>query len=183
MKRSNPWVVCLVAALGCLAMGVFITACESKSPTTASGAQLPAVMPADFGFVAVYGPYGRNELDTFGGTFTKDIISPNNPNPTVDLRLAEEELADLYQDLRAISILDYPSNMDTTNTGMTASTPTSYRLDIRAQGMERSISWEHGEFAATPEAEALLKWFEKLRTMIESKPEYQRMPPLEGGYS
>ncbi len=154
------------------------------NPTsTTSGAQLSIEQPADFGFVAAYGAYGKNEIDTFEGTFKKDIISQSKPNPTVQMRLTEKELASLYQDLRAMRILDYPSNMDSTNTGITASTPISYRLDILAGGVRKSIYWEHGEFGGTEQARALLAWFEKLRAMIEAKAEYQRMPPLEGGYA
>jgi hypothetical protein len=181
-RRQHRLLICSVL-LSCLTAGMLAASCRSTPPTTTSGVQLPAVQPADFGFVAAYGAYGRNQIDTFNGTFTKDIISQTRPNPTVELRLTPEELASLYRDLRAMRILDYPSVMDTTNTGITASTPTSYRLDIRAGGIEKSISWGHGEFAGTPEAKALLDWFKKLQDMIEAKPEYQRMPPLEGGYA
>jgi hypothetical protein len=103
-------------------------------------------------------------------------------HPTVELRVTPEELASLYQDLVSMRVLDFPSNMDTTNEGITASTPTSYRLHIRASGAEKTITWEHGEFAGTPEAKALLDWFGKLRGMIGAKPEYWRMPPLDGGH-
>ena len=180
MHRRQYWAIVCWVLLGCLMAGGFAASCRSATPTTA-GAQLPAVQPADFGFVAAYGVGARNQLDTFKGTFTKDIISQTKPNPTVELRLTSDELASLYQDLRTMRILGYPSNLDTT-TGMTASSPTSYRLRIRAGGTEKSISWGYGDFAGTPEAQALQDWFEKLRQMIEAKPEYQRMPPLEGGY-
>jgi len=168
------------ALLGCLSAGMLASNCRSTTPTTA-GAQLPAVQPADFGFVAAYGVGARNQIDTFKGTFTKDIISQTKANPTIELSLTSDELASLYRDLRTMRILGYPSNLDTT-TGMTASSPTSYLLRIRAGGIEKSISWGYGDFAGTPEAQALQDWFEKLREMIEAKPEYQRMPPLEGGY-
>jgi hypothetical protein len=168
-------------------IGLAVSACGS-SPTTPGSTEvgLRAIQPADFGFVASYGAYGKNRLDTFAGTFTKDIISQTKPNPTVQLRLTTEELASLYQDLRAIRILDYPDSLDPSNTGktgVTASTPTSYRLDIHVEGVDKTVSWDHGEFARTAQAKALLDWFEKLRAMIEANPEYQKMPPLEGGYA
>jgi hypothetical protein len=180
-RRRRGLLMCGVL-LGCLMAVALGDGCRSATPPTTSGVQLPAIQPADFGFVAAYGPYGRNELDTFKGTFIKDIIRQTKPNPTVELRLTAEELAGLYQDLVSMRVLDLPSTMDTTNTGITASTPTSYRVYIRAGGVEKTLTWEHGEFAGTPEAKALLDWFEKLQRMIEAKPEYQRMPPLEGAY-
>jgi hypothetical protein len=168
-------------------LGVAVSACGTSPPTTASTeVGLPAAPPADFGFIADYGPYGKNRLDTFAGIFTKDIISQTKPNPTAELRLTPEDLASLYQDLRAMRILDYPASLDPSNTGrtgITASTPTSYRLQIRVGGIDKTVDWGHGEFARTDQAKALLDWFEKLRAMIEAKPEYQQMPPLEGGYA
>jgi hypothetical protein len=177
------WALVLVGALGLSAAG-----CESSSATStiSSTAELPAIMPSDFGFVASYGPYAKNRIDTFAGTFTKDIISQTKPNPTTTLQLTAEQMASLYEDLRAINILDYPDSLDPSNTGktgITASTPISYSLQIRAGGIEKAIRWDHGEFARTDQAKSLLDWFERLRAMIEATPEYQRMPPLEGGYA
>ncbi len=58
-----------------------------------------------------------------------------------------------------------------------------YRLELRAGDIEKTIVWEHGDFPGTQQAQALNEWFKKLQQMIEDKPEYQRMPPLEGGYA
>jgi hypothetical protein len=171
--------VCLLL----VAAGLALSSCGTESAPTTSGLDLPAAQPADFGFVAAFGPYGRNIIDTFAGTFTKDIISQTKPNPTAELELTAEELATLYQDLRAMHILDFPADLDPGNTRITASTPATYRLELRVGGTEKTIFWGHGDFPETQQAQALHVWFKKLRQMIESKPEYQRMPPLEGGYS
>lgn len=188
MRSRLPTAVVILllgfVAISSLGAGLAFGGCGTpEPPPTTSGLALPAVQPADFSFVAAFGPYGKNIIDTFAGTFTKDIINPTKPNPTADLQLTVEELATLYQDLRAMHILDFPADLDPGNTGITASTPISYRLKLRAAGMEKVIIWEHGDFPETEQAQALYEWFERLRLMIESKPEYQRMPPLEGGYA
>jgi hypothetical protein len=75
---------------------------------------LPAVQPADFGFVAAYGVGVRNQIDTFQGTFTKDIISQTKPNPTVELRLTPEADEDLLHHpacLRPTTQVIYPANV------------------------------------------------------------------------
>jgi hypothetical protein len=148
----------------------------------APSSELPAVQPQDFGFVAAYGPYAGASLDTFNGTFTEGLHSSRGNPETVELRLTPGELTSLYQDLRAMRILDYPASLDPSNTDKTAvtySTPTSYQLKIRAGGVEKSTGWVHGELvASTLQAKALLGWFEKLQRMIEAKPEYQRLPPI-----
>ncbi len=143
-------------------------------------------MPADFGFVAAYGVTAKNVLDTFAGTFTKDIISPK-PNPTAELRLTPEELATLYQDLVDMGILDYPSVFrpeleNQSGTMMMVQPYKTYLLTIRAGGNEKHISWEDANQMSTPRAEALRDWFTKLQQLIEATPEYQAMPPAEGGY-
>lgn len=155
--------------------------------TTISVPGLPEQMPSDFGFTAAYGVGARNVLDTFTGTFTKDIINPNKPNPTVELRLTPEELATLYQDLVDMDILDYPSvfrpELENQSGTMVVMTPNpTYLLTIRAAGSERSISWDDANQMTTPRAKALRDWFTKLQRLIEAKPEYQVMPPTEAGY-
>jgi hypothetical protein len=82
-----------------------------------------------------------------------------------------------------MSILDYPDYLDPTNTGVTASTPISYRLRIRVGGITKTVSYVHGDSPKTEQAKAFVAWFEDLRRMVEAKPEYQKMPPIEGGYA
>ncbi len=164
--------------LGCVAVGTFAFGCESSAPMTTSAVQLPAVMPADFGFIAAYGVFTGDRVDTFEGTFTKNINSETKSNPTAELRLTSEELASLYQDLRAMHILDYPADFRP-KTRVTASTPTGYSLEMQADGMWKTVAWPNADDAETSEAKALQNWFDTLRKMIESKPEYQRMPPME----
>jgi hypothetical protein len=151
------------------------------------GCGLPRQMPSDFGFTAAYGVQARNVLDTFTGTFTKDIINPNKPNPTVELRLTHEELATLYQGLVDISILDYPAVFRPEQEDESGVFPwiephDTYLLTIRAAGGEKHIFWEAGYQGGLPRATALRDWFTKLEQIIEAKPEYQAMPPIEGGY-
>ena len=66
--------------------------------------------PGDFGFVLRYGYGGfsrKNVLDTFAGTFTKDMIV--DPSITTELRLSPEDLADIYRRMVEIDIWDYPA--------------------------------------------------------------------------
>ena len=183
-RFSRFGIVVVIGMLTAVGAGVFAAGCASSTTTTsiAAAAKLPAAQPADFGFVASYGAYGKDRLDTFAGTFTKDIISQTKPNPTATLRLAADQMAALYQDLRAMEFQDFPDFLDPGNTAVTASTPTSYRLDIRADGVTKTVQFVHGDLPETEQAKAYVAWFEKLRGMIEGTPEYKQMPPLEGGY-
>jgi hypothetical protein len=179
-RRDRLLTCCIL--LGCLAVAVSVSGCRSSTSMTTSGVQLPAIMPADFGFIARDGPWPGDSVDTFTGRFTKNVNSQTGkPNPTVELRLTNEELAGLYQDLRSIHILDYPSEFHP-RTRWTASTPNGYHLYIRTGGIEKEISWGYADDFIAPEAKALRDWFKTLRVIIEAKPEYQRMPPMEQLY-
>jgi hypothetical protein len=170
--------------------GLGVSACGSACAPTGSGeAILPDVMPADFAFLACYGVGAKNQIDTFRGTFTKDIVSNSNPNPTVEFRLTADELDRLYGDLVRMHILEYPSQFpaaedrDPKDGLMVVVTPyESYVLRIRAAGTEKLISWDDDENLQTPRAIALRAWFLELQTIIQNKPEYKAMPPAEAAY-
>jgi hypothetical protein len=92
---------------------------DSPSGFGAGEASLPEDMPGDFGFVLAYGVTARNVLDTFAGTFTKDLVV--DPSVTTDLGFSSGELERLYRRMVEIDIVDYPRDFrpdsDPTGTG------------------------------------------------------------------
>lgn len=164
------------------------TGCQSASRESHK-TELPKTMPADFGFSAAYGVAAKNQIDTFKGTFTKDIVSPSKPNPTVQLRLTAGELGRLYSELASMHILDYPSQLPPpedrvakNGTAVVVMPSESYTLRIKAAGVEKVITWDDNANLMTSEAKALRTWFRELENIIQSKPEYKAMPPAQGGY-
>ena len=144
-------------------------------------AGLPETMPADFGFVLAFGVAARNVLDTFAGTFTKDMIV--DPPVTTELRLSPEELARLYRRMAEIKIEAYPRDFRPADTGEGFGSPySSYRLRLRADGRELAISWEDLNSSSAPEATGLRQLFQDIRLMIEARDEYKRLPAARGGY-
>jgi hypothetical protein len=157
-------------------------------PTTTL-AYLPLTMPANFAFTAAYGVGANNLIDTFDGTFTKDVIAAPKPNPTTSLRLTSKEMAALYDDLVDIGILDYPSDFHPdaeqeakTGVHQWMDPHPTYVLRVRAAGCDKYIFWEDGSGSVAPKATALRHWFDRLKQMIEAKPEYKAMPPTERAY-
>jgi hypothetical protein len=59
-----------------------------------------------FNFIFKYGVTGRNTLDTFQGTFTKDMIM--DAAITIDLTLTAEEMDSVYQKMLGIDLFSYP---------------------------------------------------------------------------
>ena len=61
---------------------------EKTAPVDGEFSILPSPMPADFGFVAGYYMMAQNVVDTFAGTFTKDMVLPQATTATTSLRLS-----------------------------------------------------------------------------------------------
>jgi hypothetical protein len=157
----------------------------------ATGQSLPPEQSrADFAFVAAYGVMARNVVDTFVGTFTKDLVSAGQV--TTELRLSEDEMQNLYEDLVEMQAkwqlftTPFSINPDPDNTGtsMRVTPSHTYRLEWQF-GEFRSVPiiWDDNSSSSDPKAVALRDWFSKLRRMIEAKPEYQALPPAKGGYA
>ncbi len=145
-------------------------------------ASLPTTMPKDFGMVAAFGVYGKMVLDTFAGTFHKDMVLPQNTTATVDLRLTQAELQLAYSQLVGMDILAYPSDfIPKPDTGVTPNQ--AYYLRIKAGGIEKEIRWNDSTLSLDPRAKALRGWFKGLADLIYATPEYRALPGFRGGYA
>jgi hypothetical protein len=160
--------------------------------TTYPALALPEEMPADFGFVAAYGVRAKNVIDTFAGTYIKDLGSREDP-VTTGLRLAPEELETLYRDivemqtsrmLFTIAPLAIDPDPQRTGTTMMVTPYISYRLEWRIGDFRYNpVVWDDTSWSTDPKAVALRDWFKKLQQMIEAKPEWKALPPMQGGYA
>lgn len=154
----------------------------APSPDFLPDSALPAEMPADFGFVLTYTPLGRSVIDTFSGTFTKDLIrNPEGETITMPLELSSKELTTIYRALAGLDLAVYSAEYrppqawsDPLNT---------YYFRFRVGGEEKEIYWEDRTDTSSPDAVALRTLFKQIRAMVETKPEYKALPPAVGGYS
>ncbi|MFC1919116.1 hypothetical protein ACFLWW_04025, partial [Chloroflexota bacterium] len=71
-----------------------------------AGCSAPLPSEADFNLIFKYGVMARNELDTFQGTYTKDMVA--DPPITVNLSLTEEELDRIHRKMLEIDFFNYP---------------------------------------------------------------------------
>ncbi|MDZ4230961.1 MAG: hypothetical protein U1B77_03995, partial [Dehalococcoidales bacterium] len=71
-----------------------------------AGCGSPATEKSNFNMIFRYGVMARNELDTFQGIYTKDMIA--DPSITVPLSLTEEELDSIYRKMVEIGFFSYP---------------------------------------------------------------------------
>ena len=71
-----------------------------------AGCITPPPSQSNFNLIFQYGVGARNELNTFEGTYTKDMIM--DPPITVNLTLSKEELDIIYQKMIEINFFGYP---------------------------------------------------------------------------
>ena len=150
-------------------------------PAVDATSSLPIEMPQDFSLIAAYGVTMKNMLDTFSGTFTKDLIGAVPSTATTGLALTQAELHNIYRGLRDMEILSYPSEFQPKSES-SVQPHESYLLYFRANGVTKQIHWEDGTMSAEPQANSLRAWFERVKQLIEAKAEYKALPAAEGGY-
>jgi hypothetical protein len=170
-------------ALVLLAALVSLTGCGAGAPPPSSSPASPE--PIVKGFVFAYGPQRpKNVLDTTRGTFTKDMVLA--PSVTVPFRLSGEELARIYEKIVAIDFWSYPSRYVSHGNGQRFEPPAGFRFGTRLTVITeqggKTVSWSGGYYADDRRAQDLRDLATLITRIIESKPEYKRLPPAEGGY-
>lgn len=138
----------------------------------------------DFNLIFKYGVGAKNELNTFKGTYTRDMIL--DPSITVKLSLSEEELDSIYQKMVEIDFFEYPDRFSVPipPDGMVIMvTPySSYYFKVKYDFKIKELWWEDEIKNENIEADKLRELIKLIRDIIESKEEYKQLPPPRGGY-
>jgi hypothetical protein len=178
MKKALLLSVCLILS----GLFLLLTGCESIA--TAQGAADNTSPKSDFNFIFQYGVTGGNELDTFQGTYTKDMVI--DPPITINLSLSKEEMGSIYQKMLEIDFFNYPDDFTVTVppgelTGMV--TPySSYYFMVESKSGEKELKWEDKITNPDEKAGKLRELITLIRSMIESKEEYKQLPEAKSGY-
>ncbi|MFC2005181.1 hypothetical protein ACFLUY_03040 [Chloroflexota bacterium] len=139
---------------------------------------------SNFNLIFKYGVTARNELNTFEGTYTKDMIM--DPPITVELSLTGEELGSIYKKMLEIDFFDYPDefSVPVSPRGLTKMvTPySSYYFKVEYDSSITELRWEDEIKNENKEADKLRELIRLIRDIIESKEEYKELPKPTGGY-
>jgi len=169
MKRR--WSIMLVLALVAALLG-------------AEGCVAPPPSPSNFNLIFKYGVGAKNELNTFEGTYTKDMVM--DPSITVNLSLSKEELDRIYKKIVEINFFGYPDEFSVSvppgqAVGMV--TPYySYYFKVEYDSRVKELSWEDDIINEDKKAEKLRELINLIRDIVESKEEYKQLPSPRGGY-
>jgi hypothetical protein len=149
--------------------------------TPAGLGPLPATRPPDFGFVLAYGVDAHNVIDTFAGTFTKDLVSGLARYALAQATFTPAELDTFYQRFAQIHIETYPELYGPV-TNVFQTPYTTYYLRLRAAGREQIVRWADAHQSQEPEAVKLRQLLEDVQNAIQAKPAVKALPPAHGGY-
>ncbi len=148
------------------------------------GCFTPPPSPSNFNLILKYGVGARNELNTFNGTYTKDMVS--DPSITVNLSLSKEELDRIYQKMVEIDFFDYPDKFSITpSPGESYGIVTpyySYYFKVEYNSEIKELWWEDEITNKDEKADKLRELIKLIWDIIESKEEYKKLPEPTSGY-
>jgi hypothetical protein len=126
-----------------------------------------------------FGTTAKNELNTFHGTFTKDLIIDGTV--TARLIMSQEELKQIQQILVEIDFFNYPETFPLKEPLTVPGY--SYYLMVQNGTIIKEVTWGSNSIINDENLEDNLNQLAYFLTnMITQKPEYTRLPPAEGGY-
>lgn len=125
---------------------------------------------------------GRNVLNTFNNTFTKDLIL--NGTITVPFILSRKDLKRISDKMIEIGYYQYPDTLivptgDTICVKMPSST---YKFEVRNNTSTKQLYWKNRICNQNAQSTNLLEAINLIWTIIHSQPEYLLLPPAKGGY-
>jgi hypothetical protein len=128
----------------------------------------------------VYKYSGRiNELNTFEGTYTKDLVA--NGSVTIRLILTQEELTQIKQKVDEIGFFSYPDSFPE-NPNSIISPQFDFYLKIQNSSVSKEVSWNTNSLIDGNIGDNLYQLTRYIVSLIEQKPEFKALPPPFGGY-
>jgi hypothetical protein len=154
---------------------IIVTGCNIAAAHEANG---------NFNFVFKYGVSGGNTLDTFQGTYTRDMIL--DPAVTINLTLTTGEMNSIYQKMLEIDFFNYPDKFSvhvSDNETKTEVAPYStYFFRVEYNGKTKELLWHEKYVNTDPPADKLKELINFIKSIIESKNRYKALPKPSGGY-
>lgn len=130
-----------------------------------------------------YGVERRNVLNTFEGTYTKDMIM--DPPLTINMTLSGEELDAIYAKMLDIDFFNYPGEFRVPPRDGVSEiiTPySSYYFKVQYDSEVKELSWEDNNTIENEDAQKLRELISLIREIAETREEYIKLPPPRGGY-
>lgn len=168
---------------------LFLSACsqaeEPNEPEPAQvdpAASMPENMPDDFDFSVQFGVGKNNEVNTFEGTVTKDLIADGTA--TTEVTLTEEERKAVYEKMKEINIVETkeftPEPVNGTMCNIEPHEDDEWEIIIDGETITHSVSGAYCD--PTEDAEQLIGLRDNVFSIIRGKEAYKELPDAKGGY-
>ena len=147
------------------------------------GCAAPPPETSNLNLVFRYGVGAKNELNTFNGTYTRDMVM--DPPITVNLSLTEEDLDRIYEKMLEINFFDYPDEFSVSTAGGSFGIMTpysSYYFKVEYDSSIKELRWKDEISYPDENADRLRELIQLIREIIEAKEEYKSLPEPTGGY-
>ncbi len=137
----------------------------------------------DFNFQLNFNTYGKDQIDTYKGTFTKDLVMDGTK--TIEFKLPNYIKKDIYNSMMDIDIMSFPDTLKVE--GMSVTPSCDYKLTVTIKGKTKVIIWNEGFYTdmttnLPKDNVNFLKLVKDIRDYIYSTDEYKNMPKANGGY-
>jgi len=137
-------------------------------------------------FVQIYLKYGfKNELNTFENTYQKDLVLDGAIQVTFWLTETEQtsilEKAIEFNFFSLPDTLEYTSQNDSIAVSLEPN-PGVQILRIQYQSKDKTTTWTYPLNPDDSQVTDLMALNNYIISVIESKPEYKKLPPAKGGY-
>lgn len=181
MRRLLPFILLLFLLTACNqpATNINEVASGSSDLIETDSITMPESAPVDFNFSIQFGIGKNNEINTFEGTFTKDLITAGTV--TIDMIFTEEEMDLIYSKMKEITIADakqlIPETIDCT---VEPAGEDEWEVLINGETIRHSVSEAYCE--PTDDAKQLLELRDTIFGLIKDKDSYKELPDAEGGY-
>lgn len=139
----------------------------------------------DFNLLLRFGVGGRNELNTFQNTYTKDLVLDGSI--TVSLAFSQDELQAIEAKLVQADFFSYPDTfaVDTKDSLYVVIEPhSSYYFRVEYRSMVKTLYWDDSLVPIYTNArrEKLYEIIAFISDILDRRPEIRNLPPARGGY-
>lgn len=178
-KRKRKYIIFFVSSLVIL-LTIYFTMNNSKSNNYAP---VNEVNLNDFNFRLNFNTYGKEQIDTYKKTYTKDLIIDGTK--TIDFTIADSTKKEIYNLMVEVDILSIPDIL--TVEGIEITPSCDYSLKVTINGKTKNIVWNEGFYTSTinniPKDNVnFLKIVKYISDYIHNTNEYKSMPKSNGGY-
>lgn len=154
----------------------------SQNASNSTTQNIQEEMPNDFNFSIQFGVGKKNEINTFDGTVTKDLIADGTV--ITALTLTEEEMQNVFNKMKEINIAEtkefIPKSINGTVCEVEPYEEDEWKIIINGETITHSFSGKYCE--PTNDAKQLIELRNYVFKIIKSKDEYKSLPASTGGY-